>query len=63
MYVYKHNYKTRSCVISGFRRELDETCVRLGYYAAISGNFLPTFRDILSFPSFGVKNSKDLLDS
>jgi len=30
-------------VISGFRREVGENCVLLGYYAAYSGNFLPTF--------------------
>jgi hypothetical protein len=27
----------------------------MGYYAASSGNFLPTFRDILSVPSSRVK--------
>jgi len=27
------------CVISGFRREVDENCSLLGYYAASSGNF------------------------
>jgi hypothetical protein len=26
---------------------LNESCVILGYYAASSGNFLPTFRDYL----------------
>jgi hypothetical protein len=34
--------------ISGFRREVDENCDLLGYYAACSGNFLPTFQDNLS---------------
>ena len=48
------------CVISGFRRKIDENCALLGYCAAISGNFLPTFRDKLSGPSSGVKNSKEL---
>jgi len=33
------------CVISGFRRELDETCAFLGYNTANSDNFLSTFRD------------------
>ena len=42
--------------ISGFLREVDENCPLLGYYAASSGNFLPTFRDNLSIPSSGVKN-------
>jgi len=31
-------------VISGFRREVDENCALLGYYAAIRGNFIPTFQ-------------------
>jgi len=47
------------CVISGFRREVDENCARLGYYAASSGNFLPKFRDNLSVPSSGVKIPKE----
>ena len=29
--------------ISAFRREADEICALLGYYAARSGNLLPTF--------------------
>ena len=28
----------------------------MGYYGAISGNLLPTFRDNISVPSSGVKN-------
>ena len=35
------------CVISGLRREPDMNCALLGYYAASSDNFLPTFRDNL----------------
>jgi len=35
----------RVCMISDFRREVDENCPLLGCYAASSGNFLPTFRD------------------
>ena len=31
-----------------------ENCVLLGYYAASSGNFLPTFRDKLLVPSSDV---------
>ena len=38
-------------MISGFRREVDENCALLGYYAARSVNYLPTFRDNLSVPS------------
>jgi len=36
--------------------EVDENCVLVGYSAANSGNFLPTFRDDLSDQSLGVKN-------
>jgi hypothetical protein len=36
-------------------------CAVLGYYAASSGNFLPTFQDNLSIPSSGVKNPKESL--
>jgi len=39
-----------SCVILGFRREVDENCVLLGCYTASSGDSLPTFRDNLSVP-------------
>ena len=30
---------------SNFRRDVDETCSLLGYYATNSGNFLPAFRE------------------
>ena len=45
--------------MSDFRREVDETCAPLGYYAAYGGNSLPTFRDNLSVSSSRVKKSKD----
>jgi hypothetical protein len=38
-------------LISGFRRDADEICAVLGYYAASSGNRLPTFRDNVLVPS------------
>ena len=38
-------------MISGFRRKVDENYALLGYYAASSGNSLPTFRDNLWVPS------------
>jgi hypothetical protein len=41
---------------SGFRREVDENCALLCYYAASSGNSLPTFRGNLSTPSSKVRN-------
>jgi hypothetical protein len=34
-------------LISGFRRDADEICALLGYYAASCGNCLPTFRSHL----------------
>ena len=44
-----------TCVISGFRREVDEKCALLPCYAACSGNSLPTSRDNLSVSSSKVK--------
>jgi hypothetical protein len=46
---------TETCVTSGFRREVVENCALLCHYSANRGNFLPTFRDILSGPSSGFK--------
>ena len=43
--------------MSGFRREVDESCTLLGYYAASSDNFLPTFRDSLSVSTSEEYNS------
>ena len=39
-------------MISGFNFEVDENCAFMGYYAASGDNFMPTFRDNLSVPSF-----------
>ena len=47
-------------VISSFHCKVDENCALLGYYAASSRNFLPTFRDNLSVPSSGVKKARPL---
>ena len=41
----------KTCVISSFRREVEENCAHLGYYAALSGNSLPMFREKISVPS------------
>jgi len=38
-------------MISGFYQEVDEICDVLGYYAAYSDYYLPTFRDNLSLPT------------
>jgi formate/nitrite transporter FocA (FNT family) len=38
-------------VISGFRHEVAENCVLLGYDVASGRNFLLAFRDNLSFPA------------
>ena len=51
-----------SCVILGYRREVDEKCALLDCYAASDGNFLPTLRDNLTVPSSEVKNAKDGAD-
>jgi hypothetical protein len=48
-------------LISGFRRDVDETCGLLGYYTASCGNYLPTFRDNVSVPSSRVKIPSSLL--
>jgi hypothetical protein len=48
-------------MFSGFRRDVDEICALLGYYAAPSGNPSPTFRDNVSVPSSRVKKSKKII--
>jgi hypothetical protein len=45
-------------VISGFRRNVNETCSLSGFYAAWNGNSIPTFRNNLSVPSSEVKQSR-----
>jgi hypothetical protein len=37
-------YFSRQCVISGFRCCIGEICDIIVYYAAYSGNYLPTFQ-------------------
>jgi len=44
------------CVTSGFRREVYENCLLLGYYAASGGNSFSSFRDNLSVPYSRLKN-------
>ena len=46
--------------ISGFRRDVDEICPLLGYYAASCGNCLTTFRGNVSVPSSSVKKSLNM---
>jgi hypothetical protein len=46
-------------VSSGFRLDTDDICAILGYYAAYSGNSVPTFRDNLSDSFSKVKKSKN----
>ena len=60
--IYRTDRYNLFCVISVFRRQVEENCSRLGFYAASSGNFLPTFRDSLSFPSSRVKHLGLLTD-
>jgi hypothetical protein len=50
--------KNSAIVILGFRREVDENCVLLGYYAAGGGNSVPTIRNYLSVPYSGFKKQK-----
>ena len=45
-------------MISGFQAEVGKQYGLLGYYAASSGNFLPTFRNNISVPSSGFQNKK-----
>ena len=52
-------HEHRLWVISGFRREVAENCALLGYYAASSDNFLPTFRENLSVSSSGFKSVRN----
>jgi hypothetical protein len=56
---------TQAFVIPGFRREVTGNCAPLGYYAASSGNFLPTFRDVMVPPSEfkNPQKSEDGMDS
>jgi hypothetical protein len=46
----------------GFRRDVDEICALLGYYAASCSNCLPTFGDNVSVPFSRVKNPSRALD-
>jgi len=40
--------RTQLCALSGFCHEVDENCAPLGYYAASSGNFLPSLFGFLT---------------
>jgi hypothetical protein len=53
---YCHFRKDYFCVITGFRREVDENCGLLDCNAKSSGNCLPTFRNSLSSHLQGVNN-------
>jgi hypothetical protein len=59
----KWYWTQRECLISGFRRDADEICAPLGFYAALNGSFVPTFRDNLSVPSSRVKQSTNSFTS
>jgi hypothetical protein len=49
---------TSMSVIPGFHRDVHEICALLGYYAASSGQRLPTFRDNVSVTFSRVEKSK-----
>ena len=51
-------YQVFPRVNSGFRHEVHENCAFLGYYAASSVNFLPTFGDNPSVPIQGGRLSR-----
>jgi hypothetical protein len=51
-----HSMASDLCVISAFRREVDEICSLLGYYAESGRNFLPTFRFNLWVPPSNYRN-------
>ena len=46
-------------MMSAYCRKAAQNHTLLGYYAASSGNFLPTFWDKLLIPSLGFKNPKE----
>jgi len=48
MNFYMNSGILTKCMLSGFRRDADEICALLGYYAAYNGSSAPTFRDNLS---------------
>jgi hypothetical protein len=48
-YMTDEGRKVVDCVTAGFWREVDEMSAILGYYAASSGNYLPTFLGFLTF--------------
>ena len=50
--------RRRSCT-----GKIAENFALLGFYAASSDNFLPTFRDVFPVPSSGFKNPKESLFS
>jgi hypothetical protein len=42
-------------------RDVDDICALLGYYAALCGGSVPTFREIPSVPYSRVKKSNDII--
>ena len=62
-WLYHWCRRGKICVISVFRRYVDEICALLGYHAALSCSSVPTFREKLSVPSSRVKKSKRKMTS
>jgi hypothetical protein len=56
----KNKSRSKQLLTSGFRRDVDEICALLGYYAASCGNCLPIFRDNVSVLSSRVKSPRRL---
>jgi hypothetical protein len=60
VFSWRHNleYVTGLIMMSGFRRDVDENCTLLGYYATSYDNCIPTFRDNVSVRSSRVKSPR-----
>jgi hypothetical protein len=53
-----HSFSKPLVLLFPHTHALQKICALLGYYAALSGSSVPTFRDNLSVPSSRVKKSK-----
>jgi hypothetical protein len=48
-----------TCAISGTRRDVDQSCALLSYYAAYSGSSLPTFGETHLCPETSMRNKPE----
>ena len=56
--IFSRRKKDYECVISDFRREVNEICASVGFNKTWNGNSGPTFRDNLTVATSGAKHSK-----